>query len=524
MALVKEFEKQLKRKTRGFKLDEIAHDSLTEDESSTLSDTSYSSGSSINDSNTENTVVDEPSIRENATHVYSELTAIRDKLHEESQRLQERETRLVEREQAILELEQLARSAHERLTEFAEEEVTRRWEQLEERVQGESQRLSEALKEKSKENRRLRSSFDSIKQASDSLRQQLEEVQQKNQKLEVDITSVQARLVNLQRKQQLQSTKHVTASIEAAVSQHSTKIAATSPVKLKEHRKPNKYPLGDDQYLELLAILLSWLCDDQLSKTSSPTQLLVSNSIKVLPIAASLIPNLHSASTQIQLPFIKFFYWTIVQLNSIGKQKSSLTTTLRRIGEELQKPSHIRSTEPAGVKPFYQSPDLHIRLLSSLVILQTISQVDCLALAFDMIKQDLRDDVGKEVFLLYHGVSAILCYLKPAHKVLCEHTADIFLLLSMDSITLQLFLNECSTDEWFICCAGLFRDVQHVGIKVLEKMSIVLQRLSKVKSNKRRFEQSQLIPVIQKLSRTLNEPDTAFLTLNLRSVLMNLNS
>jgi len=26
-------------------------------------------------------VVDEPSIRENATHVYSELTAIRDKLH-----------------------------------------------------------------------------------------------------------------------------------------------------------------------------------------------------------------------------------------------------------------------------------------------------------------------------------------------------------------------------------------------------------------------------------------------------------
>ena len=40
--------------------------------------------------------------------------------------------RLVEREEAVVELEQLARSAHERLTEFAEEEVTRRWGQLEE--------------------------------------------------------------------------------------------------------------------------------------------------------------------------------------------------------------------------------------------------------------------------------------------------------------------------------------------------------------------------------------------------------
>jgi len=32
----------------------------------------------------------------------------------------------------VLELEQLARAAHERLTQFAEEEVTRRWTELEE--------------------------------------------------------------------------------------------------------------------------------------------------------------------------------------------------------------------------------------------------------------------------------------------------------------------------------------------------------------------------------------------------------
>lgn len=39
---------------------------------------------------------------------------------------------MAEREKAVLELEQLARAAHDRLTQFAEEEVTRRWTQLEE--------------------------------------------------------------------------------------------------------------------------------------------------------------------------------------------------------------------------------------------------------------------------------------------------------------------------------------------------------------------------------------------------------
>ena len=58
-------------------------------------------------------------------------------------------------------------------------------------------------------------------------------------------------------------------------------------------------------------------------------------------------------------------------------QKSSLTTTLRRIGEELQKPRAVGTSckaEQLEMRPFFQSSDLHIRLLSSLIILQTISQ------------------------------------------------------------------------------------------------------------------------------------------------------
>ena len=58
-------------------------------------------------------------------------------------------------------------------------------------------------------------------------------------------------------------------------------------------------------------------------------------------------------------------------------QKSSLTTTLRRIGEELQKPRAVGTSckaEQLEMRPFFQSSDLHIRLLSALIILQTISQ------------------------------------------------------------------------------------------------------------------------------------------------------
>ena len=42
-----------------------------------------------------------------------------------------------------------------------------------------------------------------------------------------------------------------------------------------------QFPLGDGQYFELLAVLLGWLCDDQLGKTGSPTHLVTSNCTKV---------------------------------------------------------------------------------------------------------------------------------------------------------------------------------------------------------------------------------------------------
>ena len=105
------------------------------------------------------------------------------------QRIKERENQLAEREKAVLELEQLARVAHERLTQLAEEEVTRRWRELEEvstvfarqilhelnyqRMQKESQQLSDTLKEKCRENKRLHNSFDSVKHANNSLRKQV---------------------------------------------------------------------------------------------------------------------------------------------------------------------------------------------------------------------------------------------------------------------------------------------------------------------------------------------------------------
>ena len=70
-------------------------------------------------------------------------------------------------------------------------------------------------------------------------------------------------------------------------------------------------------------------------------------------------------------------------------QKTSLTSTLRRLGGELYKPRTVKLTEEDKItqqgkslaKPeknkdglYFRSSNLHIRFVSSLIILQTITQ------------------------------------------------------------------------------------------------------------------------------------------------------
>lgn len=125
------------------------------------------------------------------------------------------------------------------------------------------------------------------------------------------------------------------------------------------------------------------------------------------------------------------------------------------------------------------------------------------------------------MFLQHSGVSVILPYLKITHRGLLASAVDVFLQLCMESAVLPRFLESCSNDEFFQSCSTLLRDPK-LDVKLQEKLCIILQRLSKIRANHRLFEVFQLGHLLHDLMRSAN-PDDAFLTLNLRSILLNLN-
>eukprot|EP00118_Oscarella_pearsei_P011633 m.79592 g.79592 ORF g.79592 m.79592 type:complete len:236 (+) comp36142_c0_seq5:1076-1783(+) len=170
---------------------------------------------------------------------------------------------------------------------------------------------------------------------------------------------------------------------------------------------------------------------------------------------------------------------------------------------------------------YFHSRSLHIRVLSTFIILKTLTQVDHLAHAFDSLRADLRDDTAKDIFLQHEGVLVMIPYLKMTSRGLLNSAVDVFLQLSMESVFLSQFLKSCSNEEFFRASSVLLKDPKF-GAKLQEKLCIILQRLSKLKCNHRYFEAFQFGPLFHDLLHSSN-PDQAFLTLNIRSILSNLN-
>ena len=103
--------------------------------------------------------------------------------------------------------------------------------------------------------------------------------------------------------------------------------------------------------------------------------------------------------------------------------------------------------------------------------------------------------------------------MKATYRVLCTHTVNTYLLLAVESGTITLetsrspidhscmhshvhyehklwsflsdtallpqFLRSLSSERWFSACAALLRETSDLA--TLEKISIILQRLSKIK-------------------------------------------
>ncbi|KAL6100646.1 ccdc138 [Pungitius sinensis] len=469
-----------------------------------------------------------------AAKVYQEMMTIYEQLKAErysqqrwQRELQQRERRLKQKEEeAVLRLAGMEEMLHICLP--AEEE----------KHQQQVSRLQEVLREKCKENQRLKSSFDTIKELNDGMKKQLNEVNEHNKKLESQSKRVQARLENLQRK------------YEHNIAHRG--LPKTSTVCIKESEKetpadsgkPSTKRCSGPTRLKLLTLLLDWVVDGQtfspaagsegkgVSRCGLPPELVLNERcLKVLPLLADQLQRTPLSEVDLLLNLLRLIHWALRRLDS-STQHVALSATLRRIGEEASKPA-ARLTEeadrpgpcseaaggPCRRRPLSCSPCPHTRILSTLIILHTVTQADVLAQALEALRTELMSEESRGLFIHYGGVCVLLSVLQAGRGGL--HTpVDVLLQLSEQSRHLNPFLEACSCKEFFQTASQLLKNPR-LELPALEKLSILLQKLSSIRKNRRLFEQSSLLLQIQELNRNANQTHT-FLCLNLRSVLHNL--
>ncbi|NXY44624.1 CC138 protein, partial [Ceuthmochares aereus] len=169
--------------------------------------------------------------------------------------LQKRERFLTEREALLFRHETALAKIRS-----VEEEVHTKLGIIKEQHEAEVKQLTEALREITKENRRLKLSFDTLKEMNDSLRKQLNDVTELNKKLEGQARKVQARLENLQRKHEflmVRKSKDICQTVQQSKPVKQEKATVTSKIA--------KLPLNSQVY-ELLTFLMDWISDQHLSK------------------------------------------------------------------------------------------------------------------------------------------------------------------------------------------------------------------------------------------------------------------
>ncbi|XP_036926417.1 coiled-coil domain-containing protein 138 isoform X6 [Sturnira hondurensis] len=412
--------------------------------------------------------------------IYDELFQIHQKMQCETSAQQKFAEELQKREHFLVEREQLLFRHETALSKMKgiEEEVLTRFQIIKEQHDAEVVHLTEALKEKNRECKRLRSSFDTLKELNDYLKKQLNEISEENRKMEIQAKRVQARLDNLQRKYEFMTMQRLKGNSHVA---HETKsLIQKVPVS-----KTCKVPLNAQVY-ELLTIFMDWISDYYLSKLKSEGSEMGSESpvlkfasqrndiqekcVKLLPVMTEHLQWMPFVNSKLHEPFLKFIYWSLRQLEA-GTLHSTMTSTLRRLGEVIFKgvvtkgiqdnSSEYSMENKPKTASFFRSSNLPLRFLSTLIVLKTVTQE-----------------------------------------------------------SLQPFLEACSNNLFFRTCSVLLRTPK-LDLQILEKLSIILQKLSKIKSNKKFFELFTIHLMLQEIQRTTH-PEHAFLCINLNSTLFNL--
>uniref|UniRef100_G1S2A0 Coiled-coil domain containing 138 n=1 Tax=Nomascus leucogenys TaxID=61853 RepID=G1S2A0_NOMLE len=406
------------------------------------------------------------------SQIYDELFQIHLKLQCETAAQQKFAEELQKREHFLLERELLFRRENALSKIKGVEEVLTRFQIIKEQHDAEVEHLTEVLK--NKEAKRLRSSFDALKELNDTLKKN------KNRKIDIQAKRVQARSTSLSTIQRLKGSSH-------AVHEMKSLKQEKAPVS-----KTYKVPLNGPVY-ELLTVFMDWI-SDHLSKVKHESGMdgkkpqlkfasqrndIQEKCVKLLPLMTEQLQWMSFVNMKLHEPFVKFIYWSLRQLDA-GARHLTMTSTLRRLGEDIFKgvvtkgiqdssPQHSVENKPKTAA-FFKSSNLPSRFLSTLIVLKTVTQADYLAQAFDSLCLDLKTE-GKTLFLEYQAVPVILSHLRISSKGLLSNVIDSLLQMTVESKSLQTFLEACSNSSFFHTCSVLLR----LDLQILEKLSIILQ-------------------------------------------------
>lgn len=477
-----------------------------------------------------------PTKQTNVDQVYKELCEISKGLQKENLRLKKWDAELLEKKSQNDLLQKKLKNYEDTLDELINFECEKRCKEVEKAFEGKIVEVTE-------DSKRTKLSFKIMKQANDTLKKQNSQLEEHNKKLEDKVTSLNHRITNLQRKNEILKKQNDEGYKDA------DKITKLKERKHEEEVEAQMKKLKTEMNScsEALNTCLQWVAESKLkqpvdamygsgdtSNRENDVTVEVTNerAFKILQ-HLSAVPSTF-ATPKYQLPFLEFVYWSLVHAHENQNRKVNIPlSTYRRIGEEIYKSQVFKPSTPfdkleegTTKQPkegaFLHSNDMQVRIISAFIIMKTLNQADILARVLEILKADTREEKGKYLFVTHHGSSVLMSYLKGSHKGLLNYAVDVMMQMSMESPYLSSFLESLSTEVWLKTLYELFQ-AKLADTNLMEKLSIVLQRLSKIKYSQRYLESPHFITLIKELALKY-ESEKPFLALNLRSTLANLNA
>eukprot|EP00794_Sanderia_malayensis_P007597 gene7597-8437_t len=430
----------------------------------------------------------------NAKKVYKELCHISEGLQKENQRLQRWDAELLEKKAQNELLQRKLKDYEDKLDKLINFESEKRCKETEKVFEARMIEITE-------ESKRTKLSFKIMKQANDTIKKQNSQLEEHNKKLEEKVLSLNQRVTNLQRKNELlkKQLDEENKSMDKSAKNKEKKDLEIGELQVK------KLKMDMNAYSEALSVCLEWLAETELKYRTNTlqqaeernqgenditTEINNERAFKILQRLSSVPSAL--TSSNFQLPFVKFVYWSLLHAYRNQNKKSGIpVSTYRRIGEEIYK-SQVAKADAANGNTskqhsklqsgaFLNNSNIQIRMLSALIILKTLNQADILARVLDIVKIDTRDERGKELFVSQHGSSVVISFLAGSHKGLLNLAVDVLMQMTVESPYMSSFLESLSTYTWIKTFFELFQ-TKWAETDLMEKISILLQRLSKTNS------------------------------------------